>query len=271
MILFTYLFLNLYIYCISLNKNKLMEDIPLNHEQLKAEYEKLKMENEQLKKKIQNDESNSPFAKALERKLVNSMLGREYIEGEELSEVIQRDIRNNPHLCDNRRFSWNCCFSRNTKIIVNENNKIIEKNIYEIKKDDLILTLVNGEKKFTKVKYTKEYDEEFEFYEFKCMKDGKMKSITVTGNHIMIVYNNNNEMKYKTADKIVKNEYFDTTDGLYQIIEINIYNKKYKYALGVDEGKIIADDILVSCLNMNDVTKNLSVEDMVLKYQVNIL
>ena len=78
MILFTYLFLNIYIYCISLNKNKLMEDIPLNHEQLKAEYEKLKMENEQLKKKIQNDESNSPFAKALERKLVNSMLGREY-------------------------------------------------------------------------------------------------------------------------------------------------------------------------------------------------
>ena len=267
MILFTYLFLNLYIYCISLNKNKLMEDIPLNHEQLKAEYEKLKMENEQLKKKIQNDESNSPFAKALERKLVNSMLGREYIEGEELSEVIQRDIRNNPHLCDNRRFSWNCCFSRNTKIIVNENNKIIEKNIYEIKKDDLILTLIDGEKKFTKVKYTKEYDEEFEF---KCMKDGKMKSITVTGNHIMIVYNNN-EMKYKTADKIVKNEYFNTTDGLYQITEINIYNKKYKYALGVDEGKIIADDILVSCLNMNDVTKNLSVEDMVQKYKVNIL
>ena len=31
---------------------------------------------------------------------------------------------------------------------------------------------------------------------------------------------------------------------------------KYKYALGVDEGKIIADNILVSCLNMNDVTKD---------------
>ena len=178
-------------------------------------------------------------------------------------------MQNLKKYCDGST-SWNCCFSRDTKIMINENNKIIEKKIYEIKKDDLILTLIDGEKKFTKVKYTKEYDEEFEFYEFKCMKDGKMKSITVTGNHIMIVYNNN-EMKYKTADKIVKNEYFNTTDGLYQIIEINIYNKKYKYALGVDEGKIIADDILVSCLNMNDVTKNLSMEDMVLKYKVNIL
>jgi len=250
-----------------------MEEIPLNYEQLKAEHEKLKAEHEQLKAKMQENEANSPFAKALERKIINSMLGREYVEGEELSDVIQRDIRNNPHLCDNRRWSWNCCFSRNTKIIVNENNNISQKNIYEIKKDDLILTLVNGEKKFTKVKYTKEYDDEFEFYEFKCMKDGKMKSITVTNNHIMIVYNKNmDEKRYKTADKVIKDvDYFYTTDGLYQVIEINIFKKKYKYALGVDEGAIIADDILVSCLNMNDVSKNLSLNDMIEKYKVNIL
>ena len=273
MILFTYLFLNLYIYCISLNKNKLMEDIPLNHEQLKAEYEKLKMENEQLKKKIQNDESNSPFAKALERKLVNSMLGREYIEGEELSEVIQRDIRNNPHLCDNRRFSWNCCFSKDTKIIVKENENIISKKISEIKKDDLVLTLINGEKKFTKVKYTREYDDDFEFYEFKCMKGKDIKSITVTNNHIMMAYNENMEkLKYKTAENIIKNEdYFSTIDGLYQVVEIKKFQKKYKYALGVDEGVILADDILVSCLNMNDVSKNLSLNDLIEKYKVNIL
>ena len=33
--------------------------------------------------------------------------------------------------------SWNCCFAKDTKIIVNENNKIVEKNISDIKKDDL--------------------------------------------------------------------------------------------------------------------------------------
>ena len=253
-----------------------MEDKELKYDELLNNYQKLKEENEKLKNEnihLQNqrNEENSPLDQALKRTIVNKMVGNNQNEEEDFGTALRREMMNNPHLCDNRRFSWNCCFSRNTKIIVSENNKIIEKNIYEIKKDDLILTLIDGEKKFTKVKYTKEYDEEFEFYEFKCMKDGKMKSITVTGNHIMIVYNNNNEMKYKTANKIVKNEYFDTTDGLYQIIEINIYNKKYKYALGVDEGKIIADDILVSCLNMNDVTKNLSMEDMVLKYKVNIL
>lgn len=250
-----------------------MEYSPLNYEQLKNEYQKLKAEHEQLKQKVQQDEANSPFARALERKIVNSMMGREVQEGEELSEVIQRDIRNNPHLCDNRRFSWNCCFSQKTKVVIKEKNDIIEKSINEIKKDDLILTYVNGEKKFTQVKYTKEYDDEFEFYEFKCIKEGKTKSITVTNNHIMIVYNKNmDEMKYKTAENVIKNnDYFYTTDGLYQVKEINISHKKYKYALGVDEGTIIADDILVTCLNMNDVSKNLSLDDMIQKYKVNIL
>ena len=56
--------------------------------------------------------------------------------------------------CDNST-SWNCCFSRDTKILVKENNKLIEKSIYEIKNDDLILSVINGEKKFVKEKYTK--------------------------------------------------------------------------------------------------------------------
>ena len=174
--------------------------------------------------------------------------------------------------CDHS-VSFNCCFSRDTKITVKEDNNIVKKYIFEIKKDDLILTLVNGEKKFTNVKYTREYNDEFEFYEFKCMKDGKMKSITVTNNHIMIVYNKNmTELKYKTAENVIKNfDYFSTTDGLYQVVEINVSKKKYKYALGVDEGAIIADEILVSCLNMNDIEKNLSIKEMVEKYKVNII
>ena len=61
---------------------------------------------------------------------------------------------NGKKYCDHSN-SWNCCFSRDTKILVKENNQCIEKSIYEIKNDDLILSFVNGEKKFVKVKYTK--------------------------------------------------------------------------------------------------------------------
>ena len=52
-------------------------------------------------------------------------------------------MQNLKKYCNNST-SWNCCFSRDTKIMVNENNKIIEKKIYEIKKDDLILTLMKN-------------------------------------------------------------------------------------------------------------------------------
>ena len=58
--------------------------------------------------------------------------------------------------------------------------------------------------------------------------------ITVTHNHIMIVYDKDmNELKYKTAENVIKNEdYFNTLDGLYQVKEIKIFDMKYKYALG---------------------------------------
>ena len=82
------------------------------------------------------------------------------------------------------------------------------------------------------------------------------------------------EMKnliYKTAENINKNDYFNSIDGLYEVKEIKINNMKYKYALGVDEVSIIADDILVSCLNMNDFNKNLSLNDLIKKYNISII
>ncbi len=76
----------------------------------------------------------------------------------------------------------------------------------------------------------------------------------------MIAYDKDmKELKYKTAENIIKNsDYFMTVNGLYQVVDVNVFNMKFKYALGVDEGAILADDILVSYLNMNDVSKNLS-------------
>lgn len=274
-----YLFFGLYIYLVSIVENKFkMEEKELKYDELYENYQKLKEEYDKLKEEYnqllnQRNVENSPLDQTLQRHIINKMTGGNPNGGEEFGDALRREMMNNPHLCDHRRFSWNCCFSKDTKITVKKNENIINKKISEIKKDDLILTLINGEKKFTKVKYTREYDDEFEFYEFKCMKGEDVKSITVTNNHIMMAYNENMEqLKYKTAENIIKNEdYFSTIDGLYQVVEIKKYQKKYKYALGVDEGAIIADDILVSCLNMNDVSKNLSLNDLIEKYKVNIL
>ncbi len=71
-------------------------------------------------------------------------------------------MKNMKKTCD-KCISINCCFSKNTEITVKENNTYLKKKISEIKKDDLIMTLVNGERIFTKVKYAKEYNDEFIF------------------------------------------------------------------------------------------------------------
>ena len=168
--------------------------------------------------------------------------------------------------------SNNCCFAKNTKLTVKKDDKIFKMNIQDIEKDILVLTLINGEQKFTKVKYKKNYDDEYKFYEFKCVKGDKMKRIIVTHNHIMMAYDKEMNLMYKTAENIKKEkDYFNTIDGLYEVKEIKVYNMKYKYALGVDEGTIIADDILVSCLNMNDYNEKLSLNDLIKKYNLIII
>ena len=45
--------------------------------------------------------------------------------------------------------------------------------------------------------------------------------------------------------------------------------KKNKYSLGVEEGAIIASDILVTCFNFNQVNKMLSVDELLSSYKLN--
>jgi hypothetical protein len=164
-------------------------------------------------------------------------------------------------------------FSKDTIILVKENNNIIKKSISDIKKDDFILTLINGEKKFTKVVKSNKTDGGFLFYQFKCRKDDKVKSITVTSNHIMMAYNKDkSDLKFKYAKNIVKNEdYFYTLDGLYEIYEINTFNMESKYDLKVDEKILVADEILVTCLDAISLSKQISLDDMIENHKLVIL
>ena len=162
-----------------------------------------------------------------------------------------------------------CCFGENTIIKVLENNKEVSKPISEIKLNDLVLTYENGNKKYTKVNFFKKYEDDFEFYEIKAKLGDKVKTIVVTGNHIMICYDKNmSEARYLTAEKVTKDDYFYTVDGLYQIYEINVKTKRNKYSLGVEEGAIIASDILVTCFNYNDVNKSTSIEELLSSYKL---
>ena len=162
-----------------------------------------------------------------------------------------------------------CCFEENTIIKVLENNKQIDKKISEIKLNDLVLTYQNGNLKYSKVNYFEKYEDEYKFYEIKIKSKNKTKRIMVTGNHIMTCYNEDmTNARYVTAENVKINDYFNTINGLYKVYEIKEKSKKNKYALGVEEGVILASDILVTCFNYNEINKNLSIDELLSSYKL---
>ncbi len=227
-----------------------MQELLVKYEQLMEKYVKLKKDydillNNSKKNIYQNDDINNNISNNIN----------------ETQSYFER--------CNGKSCLFFCCFAENTIIKILENNKEINKPISEIKLNDLVLTYENGNKKYTKVNFFKKYEDDFEFYEIKAKLGDKIKTICVTGNHIMICYDKNmSEARYLTAEKVTKNDYFYTVDGLYQIYEINVKTKRNKYSLGVEEGAIIASDILVTCFNYNDVNKSASIEELLSSYKL---
>lgn len=61
----------------------------------------------------------------MERIIINNIFGNN--SDVEINQDFRREMQNNPHLCDQKYFSWNCCFSKNTEITVKENNTYLKK------------------------------------------------------------------------------------------------------------------------------------------------
>ena len=146
------------------------------------------------------------------------------------------------------------CFHEQTMINVLENDKIIQRQVSKLKNGDKVLTFDGGKKIVTKVLKIIENKGSFEFFDFKCRnKDSNIKSITVTGNHTMLIYcKKNNEIKFMPADQVKVGDVFRTTDGMFEIFEINKKNMNDSYELRVEKGTVLANDILVSTLYLRN-------------------
>ena len=141
------------------------------------------------------------------------------------------------------------CFSDGTRIVVQENNEIVTKEIKEIKKDDKVLVYNGKQKKFAKVLKNIKIEGKHEFYEIKMKSlknPEKTKEIKVTGEHIMITFSENKEIKLINAQDLKGNEYIETDEGLYQVYEINKEINENKYNLIVNGGVVYANGILIS-------------------------
>lgn len=158
------------------------------------------------------------------------------------------------------------CLSEEMKISVYENQKIIEKNITEIKRNDLILTYKDEKPTFTKVISNIKTEGEFEFIEFKLSQGEKERKITVTDNHSMIVFRKKG--KYILyAKNVEKGDYFKADDGLYEVKQISKMTLQNKYTLTTEEGTALTSGIFVSTICESEIKENISFEEAISKWR----
>ena len=151
------------------------------------------------------------------------------------------------------------CFHPNTIIQVLEKDKLINKRISQIKKEEQVLSYEDKKQILTKVTLNKENKGLFEFFTIKCKnKNENIKMISITGNHTMIVYKKlKNEIIFKNANKVKIGDLFITSDGLFEVYEIKKEMMNNSYEMRVENGSVLANDILVSTLYLerNEISK----------------
>ena len=150
------------------------------------------------------------------------------------------------------------CFSNDTNVVVLENGKEVKKKLEDTKVGDMVLVHDGDEKKYAEVYNNTKVEGKHEFFVIKVknIKDEKKtKEIKVTGEHVMITYENKKDIKLVLAKNLEGNEYVETDDGLYQIYEINKEVRDNKYFLLVKGGVVYANGIFVSTICSNDKAK----------------
>ena len=143
------------------------------------------------------------------------------------------------------------CFADDTLIKILENGKEVLKKVSEIKKDEMALVFDGKEKKYAKVLDNKVTEGEIEFYILKVKSlnnESKIKELKVTGEHVMITFDEKKEYKLTLAKELKGNEIVDTDDGFYKIYEIGKEIRKNKYMLSVKGGVVLANGIFVSTI-----------------------
>ena len=150
------------------------------------------------------------------------------------------------------------CFHGDTIVEVLEEGKLKAKRISEVKIGDYVLTYNGKEEILTRVKENIENKGLFSFYEIKCKdENSNIKSICVTWNHTMIVYEKSKyEITFKYASQLKIGDLFRTKLGFFKIFEINKKMMNDCYQMTVENGTVLANDILLTTIYLNKNNSN---------------
>ena len=146
------------------------------------------------------------------------------------------------------------CLDEEAEVTVKGKENSYKKPVSEVEKGEYVLTYDGSELIYSKVKENKKQEGQRTFFNFK-VKDGKsnIKSISVTDNHLIIIYNKeNNEPSFIEASKLKVGDLTRTIDGIAEVIEISkeVKNKCYKFV--VEKGTVLVNDILVGAFYLKE-------------------
>ena len=146
------------------------------------------------------------------------------------------------------------CVDGETEVTVLGKEHIYKKPVSEVKKGELVLTYKGKNLVYSEVKENKKLESEREFFTIKVKdKDENIKTISVTDNHSLIIFNKeSNEPEFKYASQLQVGDLTRTTGGISEVVEINKELKKNCYQIVVEQGTFLANDILIGAFYIKE-------------------
>ena len=135
------------------------------------------------------------------------------------------------------------CFNSDTKIFKLEDGQIKAVSIYELKKNDLVVS--NNEKKLTKVVRNIKSEGIFDYIKI-ILESGK--ELTITNEHGIIVIDDQSNKRVIKANNLRVGQKLITLKGPEAIKNINSLKIKDKYILKTEEGTDIANSNYVNTI-----------------------
>ena len=156
------------------------------------------------------------------------------------------------------------CISENSTVIVKDSQgAYLEKQIIEVKRNDIVLTLENNIPQFTTVVFNKKTEGNFDFLKFKCLEksSGQIKEISVTPDHAMVIKEDEGN-KIIRAKNVLISKNFLTEKGICEVIQIEKTFQSSKYTIVTAEGTILVSSILSSTICDSDIKENSPAEEV---------
>ena len=123
-----------------------------------------------------------------------------------------------------------------------------------MQKGESVLTYNGKNLAYSEVKENTKLEVDRLFFTFKVKdKNENIKTVSVTDNHSLVVFNKeSNEPEFKYASQLKVGDLTRTISGISEVVEINKELKKNCYQFVVEQGTVLANDILIGAFYMKE-------------------